>query len=150
MRENLPKRKHSRLKYYGYSKEGYYFITICTKKRLELLGNIENANQIKLTRAGEVAHKYIKEIEHVYEKIQIDEYVIMPNHIHMIIIIKEKERISISKVIQQYKGMVTKELGYSIWQKLFYEHIIRTEKDYYIIKEYIQNNISNWEKDIYF
>ncbi len=68
----------------------------------------------------------------------------------MIIIIREKEITTISKLVQQYKGMVTKEIGYSIWQKLFHEHIIRTEKDYYTIKEYIQNNISNWKEDIYF
>ncbi len=68
----------------------------------------------------------------------------------MIIMIKEKERITISKLIQQYKGMVTKEIGYSIWQKFFYEHIIRTEKDYYMIKKYIQNNILNWKEDMYF
>ena len=139
MRENLPKRKHTRLKYYDYSKEGYYFTTICTKKRLELLGNIENTSKIGLTKEGNIADKYIKKIEEIYEKIEIDEYIIMPNHIHIIIRIKEKESITISKLIQQYKGMVTKELGYSIWQKLFHEHIIRTENDYYIIKRYIQN-----------
>ncbi len=150
MQKNLPRRKHTRLNYYDYSKEGYYFITICIKNRLELLGNIENSNCIKLTKEGEIVHKYIREIEQIYEKIKIDEYVIMPNHIHMIIIIKENERITISKLIQQYKGRVTKELGYSIWQKLFYEHIIRTEKDYYVIKEYIINNILNWKKDIYY
>ncbi len=107
MRENLPKRKQTRLKYYDYSKEGYYFITICIKNWLELLGNIKNANHIKLTKEREIADKYIKEIEQVYEKIEIDEYVIMPNHIHMIIIIREKEMTTISKLIQQYKSIVT-------------------------------------------
>ena len=74
----------------------------------------------------------------------------MPNHIHIILIIKNKGEISISKIIQQFKGKITKELKYSIWQKLFYEHIIRNEKEYLKIKEYIINNPLNWEKDMYY
>ena len=68
----------------------------------------------------------------------------------MILIIHKKEKITLSNIIQQFKGMVTKEIGYGMWQKLFHEHIIRNEKQYYIIKQYIQNNIVNWEDDMYF
>jgi len=74
----------------------------------------------------------------------------MPNHIHMILIISNKNDINISRIIKQYKMYVSKIIGYSIWQKSFYEHIIRNEKEYYAIKEYIQNNIVNWHKDKYF
>ena len=80
----------------------------------------------------------------------MDAYVIMPNHIHAIISIEEAQTITISRIINQYKGIVTKQLGYSIWQKSYYDHIIRNEKEYYKIIEYIQNNIINWEKDKYF
>ena len=74
----------------------------------------------------------------------------MPNHIHIIITINNNNSINIARIIKQYKGSVTKKIGYSIWQKSYYEHIIRDEKEYYNIKEYIQNNIINWEKDKYF
>jgi len=74
----------------------------------------------------------------------------MPNHIHIIIVIKDKETVTISRIIKQYKMYVSKKIGYSIWQKSFYEHIIRNEKEYYKIKEYIKNNIVNWKKDKYY
>ncbi len=158
MKENLPQRKSIRLKEYNYSEEGYYFITICIKDRIEILGKIINScrgeqcssAKMELSYEGELAKKYLMLITEKYNNIIVDEYIIMPNHIHMILIIKDKQNISISKIIQQYKGIVTKELGYSIWQKLFYEHIIRNQKEYFLIKEYIKNNVINWEKDKYF
>lgn len=85
----------------------------------------------------------------IYKNIDIDEYIIMPNHIHIILIINEKQKVTISQMIQQLKGIISKELKQSIWQKLFYEHIIRCEKEYLQIKQYIQNNPYNWEDDIY-
>ena len=82
--------------------------------------------------------------------ITIDEYVVMTNHIHIIIIINEKNDLTISRIINQYKGGITKKIGYPIWQKLFYEHIIRNENEYYKIKQYIQSNIANWKEDCNF
>lgn len=150
MQKKIPRRKDMRLRGYDYSSEGYYFITICMKNRLEILGKINNEDKIELTKEGKTVQKYIKQIEQIYEIIKIDEYVIMPNHIHMIIVIKEKSNLTISRLIQQYKGMVTKELGKSIWQKLFHEYIIIGEKDYYVIKNYVRENVAKWKKDIYY
>lgn len=92
----------------------------------------------------------LQQIELIYSNIILDEYIIMPNHIHMILAINKQYNNSISKIIQQFKGKITKEIGYSIWQKLFYEHIIRNEKEYLKIKEYIINNPNNWNTDEYF
>lgn len=150
MKEILPKRKNIRLKYYDYSQKGMYFITICIKNRLELLGKIKNINYIQLTKEGFLAEKYIKNIEQIHKNVTIDEYIIMPNHIHCILIINSKKDISISRIIKQYKMYVSKKIGYSIWQKSFYEHIIRNKQEYSIIKKYIQNNIINWKNDIFF
>ena len=150
MKENLPKRKNIRLRYYDYSEEGLYFITICTKNREQLLGEITEANQIKLTKVGTIVEKSIRNLERIYSNITIDEYVVMPNHIHIIIIINEKNDLTISRIINQYKGGITKKIGYSIWQKLFYEHIIRNENEYYKIKQYIQSNIATWKEDCNF
>ena len=150
MKDNLPIRKSLRLKDYAYTEQGMYFITICVKDRLQLLGKIIDNNSIFLTREGEIVEQNLKQIEQTFENTTIDEYVIMPNHIHMIITINEEEAISISRIIKQYKMYVSKKLGYSIWQKSYYDHIIRNEKEYYKIKQYIQNNIINWKMDKYF
>jgi len=78
----------------------------------------------------------------------------MPNHIHLIIALSNGSPRSatptIPKIINAYKSIVSKEIGYSIWQRNYYEHVIRNEKEYYEIKNYIQNNIINWEMDKYF
>ena len=150
MKGNLPARKNIRLKYYNYAEQGMYFITLCTKNRLELLGKIKDENTIELTKEGKIAEHYLVEIENIFDNIIIDEYVVMPNHIHMIIQINNTFNIPLSRLIKQYKMCVSKKLGYSIWQKLYYDHVIRTDKEYIIVKQYIQNNIRNWKKDKYY
>lgn len=149
MKENLPVRKRIRLQGYDYSEENMYFITICVKNRLEMLGEIIEDN-IKLTKQGNIVKQNINKIEQIYRNIMIDEYVIMPNHIHILILINYKNNLTISKIIKHLKTNITREIKYSIWQKSFYEHIIRNEKEYIRIKEYIKNNVINWKKDKYF
>lgn len=149
MEKFLPQRKNIRLKNYDYSTLGMYFVTICTQDRIEILGRIRD-KKIKLTEQGKITQKYLNNIDVVYAGIKIDEYIIMPNHIHMIIEINSSTGISVSRIIKQYKEKVTKQIGYSIWQKSYYEHIIRNENEYYKIKQYIQNNVINWEEDKYF
>ena len=149
MEKNLPQRKNIRLKNYNYATLGMYFITICIQDRIEILGKIRD-KKIKLTEQGIIAQNYLESIEVVYDGIKIDEYIIMPNHIHMIIEINSQTGISVPRIIKQYKEIVTKQIGYSIWQKSYYEHVIRNEKEYYKIKQYIQNNVINWEEDKYF
>lgn len=149
MKSVLSKRKRLRLNDYDYSQEGFYFITICLKNRIKLLGKIKNINYIELTREGKIVEEYIENIERIYKNTIVDEYIIMPNHLHMILIIKNKDKVTISRMIKQYKMYVSKRIGYSIWQKSFYEHIIKNEKEYLIIKEYIRNNIINWKQDEY-
>ncbi len=98
MREKLPIRKCNRLNEYDYSNEGYYFITICIKDRKNILGNInvgENSvlpqyRNIILTKIGIRIKKEIEKIKEKYINVVIDKYVIMPNHIHMIIIIADR------------------------------------------------------------
>lgn len=149
MKDTLHLRKRIHLKNYDYSKEGLYFITLCIKKRLDLLGKIKGINYIELTQEGILAEKYLKNMEQIYYPVTIDEYIIMPNYIHIIIHINNSNNISISRIIKQYKMYVSKKIGYSIWQKSFYDHIIRHEKEYHIIK-YIKNNILNWKNDTYY
>lgn len=150
MKENLPIRKRIRLENYDYSKENMYFITICIQNRLEILGKIVGENKIDLTKEGNIVKQNIKRIEEIYANIIVDEYIIMPNHIHILLLINHKKDVTLSRIVKHYKANTSREITYSIWQKSFYEHIIRNEKEYLKVKEYIRNNIINWKKDEYF
>ena len=99
----------------------------------------------------------MKKIGEKYETVMLDKYVIMPNHIHMILILKSMESNgramrapTISAIINQFKGYVTKQIGFSIWQKLFYDHIIRDEAEYKRIWQYIDENPAKWADDCYY
>ena len=150
MKELLPTRKKIRLDNYDYSQENMYFITICVKDRLELLGKIDERNIIELTKEGNIVKQEINRLEEIYKNIIIDEYVVMPNHLHVLILIYYKNGITISKIIKHLKTNISREIKYSIWQKSFYEHIVRNEKEYLKTKEYIKNNVVNWSKDKYY
>ncbi len=173
----LPSRKKLRLAGYEYSQPGAYFVTVCTKDRKCILGHVrptdcvgadahigplmhgeitESNAEIDLSRAGKIVETYIKSIP------GIDWYVVMPNHVHMILRISaEKDGdgstwedapiyANISQLMRSWKILVTKELGKSIWQRSFYDHVIRGEKDYIEIVEYIQNNPAKWIEDDYY
>lgn len=150
MKEILPIRKRIRISKYDYSKKNIFFITICIKNRLEILGNIKTENYIDLTLIGKVVRENIDKISTLYKNVVVNEYCIMPNHIHIILKINYKNGTTISKIIKHFKTNVSRELSYSIWQKSFYEHIIKNENEYWKIKEYVKNNIQNWKKDKYF
>ena len=156
----LPKRKPTRLKGYDYSTPGAYFITICTKERKELLSEIivgDDAHIVPkniLSKIGFICDKYINNINIRYDSIAVDKYVIMPNHIHLIIFLHGTMRASsptnIENIIRSFKIMATKEIGKSIWQRSYHDHIIRGEKDYQKIWEYIDTNVIRWEKDCFY
>lgn len=149
---DLPKRKNIRLHNYNYSYNGAYFITICTKNKENLLWKNVGANcvrlldQLPLSKIGIVIENEIYKLNTVYENIKVDKYQIMPNHIHLIIFIYEDSNgrtqfaPTISRIIKQFKGSITKQIGFSIWQKSFYDRIIRNEKEYQEVWNYIHNN----------
>lgn len=149
---DLPKRKNIRLHNYNYSYNGAYFITICTKNKENLLWKNVGANcvrpldQLPLSKIGIVIENEIYKLNTVYENIKVDKYQIMPNHIHLIIFIYEDSNgrtqfaPTISRIIKQFKGSITKQIGFSIWQKSFYDRIIRNEKEYQSVWNYIHNN----------
>lgn len=132
---DLPKRKNIRLNDYNYSSNGAYFITICTKNKENLLWKNVGANcvrpldQLPLSKIGIVIENEIYKLNTVYENIKVDKYQIMPNHIHLIIFIYEDSNgrtqfaPTISRIIKQFKGSITKQIGFSIWQKSFYDRI---------------------------
>ena len=157
----FPKRKPNRLKNYDYSQPNAYFITICTKNKETLFwehvgASIARPEKVCLSPYGRIVEEAISNIQTVYPAISVDNYVIMPNHIHLLLQIRTDENgramlaPTISKVIQQMKGYVTKRIGSSIWQKLFHDHVIRDEAGYLKIWNYIEGNPSKWEEDCFY
>lgn len=157
---DLPVRKHPRLKDYDYSSNGAYFVTICTKDKAMLLGSIVGRGaftppQTCLSDAGSIAERCLQNIANVYPGVCLKKHVIMPNHIHMIVSIEgmgngggmRASRPTLHTIVRSFKTMVTCELGCSIWQASYYEHIVRNEEDYLAIWKYIDENPAKWAND---
>ena len=148
-------RKKIRLEGYDYSNAGCYFITICVKDEHEVFGHvvgaISNRPCMELSEIGKIAERTISELN---KGIVIDKYVIMPNHVHMFIRIEDNGRTefapTISSIIRFYKSRITKQIGYSIWQKSYHDYIIRNEKNYQYIWQYIDENPARWVEDRYY
>jgi REP element-mobilizing transposase RayT len=167
MENKFPQRKSIRLKDYDYSQQGMYFITICTYDKKQLFGRIKKEKMI-LNKYGYIAKTEIRNTILIRNNLHINSYIIMPNHIHMIIEIEcgraretekmsihEKSKMIIPQIIQQFKMIISKRIkqyniNHSIWQRNYYEHIIRNEKELYAIQEYINNNPLKWEVDRYY
>ncbi len=162
----LPNRKSTRLKDYDYSTPGAYFVTICTKGRREILSEIIvgadvlDGPQNILYQYGEIANKHLLAMHNFYDNISIVKYVIMPNHIHLLIQITDGNngppRTSVptksllSNFISTFKRFCNKEYGENVWQRSFHDHIIRNEQDYVKIAEYIDTNPLTWELDCFY
>ena len=160
MKTNLPKRKHPRLDNYDYSTAGAYYITICTQNRRCLLSNIVGRGlapaETVPTAYGRIAEEQLLLLEKKYPTLKIDRYVIMPNHMHMILFLGEaagaSPRPTITDIVCAYKSLTTRECKKAkpidkLFQTSFYEHIIRGQEDYDEIAKYIENNPQKWELD---
>lgn len=174
LNKNFPKRKSIRLKNYDYSTAGVYFITICTKDRKnyfwkpkdiysKFIGkNIIRPYRIPLSKYGRIAERKLLNIPRIYKGISVSSFVIMPNHIHMLLTVESnqkysnskmldvtEDKASITRVVKQFKGAVSKEVGFSVWQRSFYDHIVRSEKDLTKMWLYIKSNPLLWEDDCF-
>lgn len=190
-------RRSTRLKDYDYSQSGTYFVTICAHNRACLFGNITD-NKMILSTIGEIARNILSEIPAHFHNVELDRHVIMPNHIHGIIIIKQNNNpgliyrphennhccmdsidrtkennyrrrglinqtpthwilmknanVTLGKIIRHFKAKSTKFIhnnGHSSfkWQRNYYEHIIRNEKELHGIRHYIIHNLLKWDLD---
>ena len=157
----LPKRKPNRLTEYDYSTPNAYFITICTANRKNLFwkdarAGIDLPENIPLTNLGMAVKQIIYDIPKHYPAITVDHAVVMPNHIHLLLQIntdadgRPMAAPTISTVINQTKGIVSKKAGFSVWQKGFYDHVIRSEQDYLDVWNYIEGNPGKWAEDTLF
>ena len=159
MNAPYPERRSPRLKGWDYGRNGGYFITICTKSRALTLGTVVGgdahiAPQVRLTAPGKLAETYLASVPGILK------YVVMPNHIHCIIRIDREEQgpmwasaptiQSIPQLIKSFKTLVTKEIGFPIFQRSYHDHIIRNEREYEKIWNYIDGNPLCWEKDCFY
>ncbi len=143
--KKMYKRHSIRLKKWDYKKEGLYFITICIQNRECLLGEIIE-NKMELNQAGKIVEKELLNIQRKYKKSNINIYQIMPNHIHIILEIEKRNATTIGNIIRYFKGRVSSRPKIC-WQRNYYEHIIRNEREYLAICNYIINNPIKWEEN---
>ncbi len=152
---DLPKRKPTRLKEYDYSSYGKYFLTVCVKDKQCLLGKIvgDPPRMLKSSK-GEILDRCIKLMSEKYPDISVEKYIIMPNHFHIIVGIDNKkenkenpQNNKLSKYVSLLKRYCNMEYKENIWQRSFYDHIIRDEDDYLVKWEYIDTNIQRWKKE---
>ncbi len=167
---DFPKRKSPRIKGYDYNTPGYYFVTVCTHKKENILCDIASENnsivgggapdapKVILNDYGKIVQKYILSSKNI-KGVTVDKYVIMPNHIHMIIYVEEAYGTSkapsptnnaVSLTISVLKRFSNREIGHNIWQRSFHDHIIRGDEDYRKIWEYIDTNPHRWKEDCFY
>ena len=177
MDKELPNRKSIRLKNFDYNSSGAYFLTICTENRRNILSHIVGTGvpdcpqnnvlyslkRVELLPHGKIADKYIKRLDEFYNHLSVEKYVIMPNHIHLLILVKENKNTSengqsrtpvptniersnnsCSQFVSTFKRFCNKEFGENIWQARFNDHIIRNQRDYDEHVKYIHDNPARW------
>jgi len=160
-----PRRKNLRLKHFDYSQAGYYFVTICTRDKQKLLSRVVKSSSFEiastdLTLIGQEITRTIDFIENRNSNVLFNKYVIMPNHLHAIVILQETGgggTPPLHKIIGQLKSFTNKRYNeiegtnnLILWQRSFYDHIIRNEKEYLEIWGYIDTNPAKWEEDKYY
>ena len=158
---DVPARKRNRLLNFDYSSPYAYFITICTEQKTKLFWEnvgaiIDRPQDVRLSHCGMIVKATIENIPRYYPAIVIDHFVVMPNHVHLLLRINTGNNgrpmvaPTISTVIQQMKGAVTKQTGKKIWQKSFHDHVVRGEQDYQKIWNYIDGNPMKWAEDCFY
>ena len=163
LRELYPERSNLRLRSYDYNWQGAYFVTICTMDKHCLFGQIVEST-MKLNLSGEMVESVWKEIPLHYPEVNNEVFIVMPNHVHGIIFIQDPGRAGfkpaptrkhpLSEIVRAFKTFSSRRInelrnsqGTPVWQRNYYEHVIRNENDYHQIGEYILYNPAKWEMD---
>ena len=158
MEPTAPKRKCCRLPQFDYGSPAYYFLTLCTKDKAFLFGRIVGAAymppvQTCLSETGKIAEKNLLAIEPHFPGTRVEKYVIMPSHLHMILSIGCQDEVpaggiyaapTVSGIMNSYKASVSRDVGFPVWQRSFYDHIIRNQHDFEEIWQYIDQNPLQW------
>jgi putative transposase len=184
MSKSLPTRKPMRLPHYDYSQNGAYFITLCTHNRDCMFGNVVDGGMV-LNKAGQIVESEWQQLPTHYPNVTLDACVVMPNHVHMVIILMNAGKMdsgvmtagvmnhaptnnvsnvgaqfiapattTVGNIIRAFKARCTylinqhqQTQGLSVWQRGYYDHIVRNDADLTRIRDYIANNPAQWELD---
>jgi len=155
---NRPIRKHARLREYDYSTPAAYYVTICTFDKRMIFGNVTDGH-VHPSTLGQVAIEWWNEIPSMWPGVELDAFVLMPNHIHGILNIIEAptKQPKLGRMVSWYKAAVTKanrrrggDPNAVIWQSKFYDHVVRDERDLERIRAYIAFNPGRWSEDEYY
>ena len=146
-------RKPTRIPGYDYASENYYFITICTHNKKCIFGTADRLNEL-----GEIAKEGINNIPTHFENVRIDNAIVMPNHVHLIVAMggnDTEKRVDLNNVIGLYKSGVSRKIrrnvpDLDVWQRSFHDHIIRDQREYEKIWQYVQFNWQKWEQDCFY
>ena len=147
-------RKSPRLPHYNYASDNYYFVTICTANKECIFGNPRTLNW-----KGIIVKKHIESICDHYSGITVDKYVVMPNHVHLIVVLgcnpESSNNTKLNTVIGQLKSGISREIhekepNMVVWQRSFHDHVIRNQKAYEKIWLYIDSNPQLWDKDCFY
>lgn len=153
MLNKLPVRKRNRLGGFDYNSEGYYFITSCVDNKIQYLSEISGGSVILKPSSG-IILKYIEEFKTRYDHITPEKFIIMPNHIHLILHRTPVfSKIGIIQYMSALKTLSSRDIRMSglkefKWQRSFYDRLIRDEREYHNIAVYIRDNPVKWDKDI--
>ena len=168
-------RRSIRLQGYDYSQAGGYFFTVCTRKRECIFGDVVTG-QMRLNEAGRIVQSVCDSLPSFYDGIELDAFVVMPNHVHGVIVIDagvgaihesplrlepgsavrigHRRRMLLSKIIGRFKMVSAKQInalrglaGTALWQRNYYEHVVRDEESLSRIRQYIVDNPAQWEFD---
>ena len=162
MDNDLKNRKPNRYKGFDYSASGAYFLTICTHNRQKNLstivgGDVLDAPKVQLLPCGRIAEKYLNQLSDFYDNVTVERYVIMPNHIHFILLVSNdgasrtspptRQHATVSSFVSTFKRFCDKEIGQNVWQRNFHDHVIRSLDEHNEYVRYIFENPRRWELD---
>ncbi len=166
-KSHLPKRRSVRLPLYDYASAGAYFITVCTHERKSLFGDI-SGGEVQPSELGRCVTEGWSRMLELRPYVRSEAFVVMPNHVHALFLLLPKPECdvagvaglgfkarSVSSIIAAFKAGVTREVRKSeladgpVWQRGFHEHVIRSQRAFDQIRQYIHENPLRWEMDRY-
>lgn len=162
---SYPVRRHPRLKQHDYATGGAYFLTLCVDGRACLFGSIREG-VMHLSPAGVMVHSVWSELGQRYAGVMVDEFIVMPNHMHGILILVDRDEpqeepvpLSLSEILRRFKTFTANQYRMAmkreewqpwdgtLWQRNYHEHVIRNDRDLDAVRLYIANNVQQWELD---
>ncbi|CDZ74467.1 Hypothetical protein ING2D1G_0273 [Peptoniphilus sp. ING2-D1G] len=146
--KKFPTRKLLRMQNYDYSNMGVYFITICSRGKEKIFGDIITGKNVELTlnENGKIIKNYIENIDELLI------YKIMPNHVHILLLLDEESRKnnrSVPMIVRSLKSLSSKKIGFSCWQRSYHDRIVRNKREFEMIWNYIEHNEETWNRDCY-